>query len=771
MNDRLASWLVQQRQWLFFVGVAIVLVTAYGAKNLYFESDYELFFDDDNPQLLAYDALQSEYTKSDNALFVIAPESGEIFEPQAMALVKELTEQGWLIPNSIRVDSVANFQHTRGEADDLIVEDLIGDPATMTAEDFARAKQIALNEPLLVNNVISNRGHVTAVNVRLEMPEESLERDRRIGEITAHVRELAARMEAKYEGVTIYLAGVVVVNTTFNESSQMDSSTLMPVMFVLVLVLLAWFLRSFAGTVSTIVIIISSILITLGAMGWIGFAFNQVNVTAPTIILTISICDAVHILVIYLRELHKGKEKIAAMKHAMAINMQPVFLTSLTTAIGFASINFSDSPPFREMGTAAAVGVMGAWLMTLLMLPAVMLWLPHKVKGNAERAVPAERIAEFVIKQQKPIFWSSLVIVAVIFSFIPRNDLNDDTLEYFDHTIPLRVAGDFTQANLTGLDTIGYSLNSGESGGIHDPAYLKKVDAFAEWYLAQPDVTHVDSFTSVIKRLNMNLHGDDPAYYRIPDERELIAQYVLLYELSLPFGLDLNNQVNIDKSALRVTARARGLKAQGLIDLDESATQWLQDNSPELATHGSSVSMMFAHIGQNNIYSMIDGSLVALVLISLTLIIALRSWKFGVLSLIPNAFPAGISFGLWGAFVAEVNLAVAAVFSITLGIVVDDTVHFLSKYLRARRELGRNAADSVRYAFSTVGSALLVTTVALSAGFFVLGLSHFGVNSSLGTMVGMTIIIALVFDLMFLPTLLMRFDRAETLPGGKGEAA
>ncbi len=759
MNENLARWLVDQRHWLFLLGLAIVVVTAYGSKNLYFESDYELFFDDDNPQLVAYDELQAEYTKSDNALFVIAPDSGEVFEPKTMALVKELTEAGWLIPHSIRVDSVANFQHTRGEGDDLIVEDLIGDPATMTAEDFARAKKIALAEPLLVNNVISKTGHVTAVNVRLEMPEDRAERDLMINEVTQQVRDLAANLEAKYEGVTIYLAGVVIVNTTFNESSQADSSTLMPIMFVLVLVLLAWFLRSFAGTVTTIVIIVSSILITLGAMGWIGFAFNQVNVTAPTIILTISICDAVHILVIYLREVHKGKDKVTAMKHAMAINMQPVFLTSLTTAIGFASINFSDSPPFREMGTAAAVGVMGAWLMTLLMLPAVMLWLPHKVKGPVERPLPAERVGDFVIKHQRPIFWASLVIVAVIFSFIPRNELNDDTLEYFDHTIPLRVAGDFTQKHLTGLDSIGYSLDSGESGGIHDPAYLKKVDEFASWYLSQPEVTHVDSFTEIIKRLNMNLHGDDPAYFRIPDERELIAQYVLLYELSLPFGLDLNNQVNIDKSSLRLTARATGLKAQGLIDLDDKATQWLRDNAPELVTTGSSVSMMFAHIGQNNIYSMIDGSLVALLLISLTLIIALRSWKFGMLSLIPNAFPAGISFGLWGAFVAEVNLAVAAVFSITLGIVVDDTVHFLSKYLRARRELEHTPEDAVRYAFSTVGSALLVTTVALSAGFFVLGLSHFGVNSSLGMMVGMTIIIALVFDLMFLPTLLMRFDR------------
>ncbi len=764
MNEIFSAWLVDQRRWLFVLGMLLVTAVAYGAKNLYFESDYKIFFDDDNPQLVAYEALQDEFTGSDNVTFIIAPESGVVFNKRTMAVVKKLTDEGWKLPRSIRVDSVANYQHTHGEGDDLIVADLIGDIETMTLEDFARARDIAVNEPLLVNNVISAKAHVTGVNVRLELPDDRIEKDAAIAEIMTHVRALQDEIHTEYSDVRIYLLGVVVVNTAFNESAQNDGRTLMPIMFLLVIILLAWFLRSFASTVTTIVVIFSSILITVGYMGWAGLAFNQVNITAPTIILTISICDAVHILVIYLRQVHRGEDKITAMKHAMSINMQPVFLTSLTTAIGFASINFSDSPPFREMGSAAAVGVMGAWVMTLMVLPAVMLWLPHSVNGPVERPLPAEKMADFVIRHQKGIFWSSIVIVLVIVSFIPRNELNDDTLEYFGHKTALRQAGDFTQANLSGLDSIGYSLKTSESGGIHDPDYLQKVDAFAQWYLSQPEVVHVDSFTEVIKRLNMNLHGDDRAYFRIPDERDLIAQYVLLYELSLPFGLDLNNQVNIDKSALRLTVRAEGLKAQGLIDLDDRATQWLRDNAPELVTTGSSVSMMFAHIGQNNIYSMIDGSLIALVLISLTLIIALKSWKFGALSLIPNAFPAAMSFGLWGMFVAEVNLAVAAVFSITLGIVVDDTVHFLSKYLRARREMGKDATEAVRYAFSTVGSALLVTTAALAMGFLVLALSDFNVNASMGMMISMTIVLALLFDLMFLPTVLMRFDRS---PGQK----
>ena len=193
--------------------------------------------------------------------------------------------------------------------------------------------------------------------------------------------------------------------------------------------------------------------------------------------------------------------------------------------------------------------------------------------------------------------------------------------------------------------------------------------------------------------------------------------------------------------------------------MEERANAWLAENAPSIAAHGSSVSLMFAHIGQNNIEAMMRGSAVALLLIAITLIVALRSFKFGLLSLLPNGFPATISFGLWGMFVGQVNLAVAAVFSITLGIVVDNTVHFFSKYLRARRELGHDTADSIRYAFSTVGAALLVTTVALTVGFLILAQSTFDVNASMGMMTAMTILIALAFDLLFLPGLLMRFDR------------
>ncbi|MBT8148669.1 MAG: MMPL family transporter, partial [Pseudomonadales bacterium] len=220
-------------------------------------------------------------------------------------------------------------------------------------------------------------------------------------------------------------------------------------------------------------------------------------------------------------------------------------------------------------------------------------------------------------------------------------------------------------------------------------------------------------------------------------------------------GLDLNNQVNFDKSAIRVSIYLRELPARELIAFEQRARSWLQQHHPQLESTGSSTWMMFAHMGENNIRSMIKGAVMALLGVTLTIFIALRSLRYALLSLVPNAFPVAITLGIWGLAVGYVNMAVASIFSISLGIIVDDTVHFISKYRRAREQQGRPGEQAIHYAFSTVGSALVVTTLVLAFGFALLGTSSFNLNGHIGVMTTMTVIIALVFDFLVLPPLLL----------------
>ena len=323
----------------------------------------------------------------------------------------------------------------------------------------------------------------------------------------------------------------------------------------------------------------------------------------------------------------------------------------------------------------------------------------------------------------------------------------------------IRNDSDFTTNNLTGVYSIDYSIESGESGGISNPGFQREVDAFANWYRQQPETLHVNSFTEIMTRLNKNMHADNPDWFRLPDERELAAQYLLLYEMSLPYGLDLNNQINVDKSATRFTVSLKTLSTNEILDLEQRVQTWLKKNTQHIkSAMGSGTTIMFANIGKRNIISMLIGTSIALVLISMVLIIALRSIKIGLISLIPNLVPAAMGFGLWGLLVGEVGLSLSVVMSMTLGIVVDDTVHFLSKYLRARREKNMSSEDAVRYAFKTVGRALLTTTIVLVVGFLVLAMSSFQLNAGMGLLTAIVISFALAVDFLLLPAILMKFE-------------
>ena len=341
---------------------------------------------------------------------------------------------------------------------------------------------------------------------------------------------------------------------------------------------------------------------------------------------------------------------------------------------------------------------------------------------------------------------------------VPKNELNDIFVEYFDETVEFRRDSDYAAEHLTGVYYIDYALRSSEVGGISNPDFLKKTEQFSQHLRSLPEVIHVQTITDTFKRLNKNMHGDDPAWYRLPEEREMAAQYLLLYEMSLPYGLDLNNQIDVSKSATKIAVTLDTLSSNEILKLEQETKQWLKENLPDIEASASGPTVMFAHIGKRNIHSMLIGTTIALVLISMILILFMKSFKYGFISLIPNILPAATAFGIWAMYSGEVGLALSVVTGMTLGIVVDDTVHFLSKYIRARREKNMNAEEAVRYAFNSVGIALLVTSIVLITGFMILAQSHFVLNSEMGLLTSAVIALALILDFVLLPPLLMKFD-------------
>ena len=757
--DRYVAATVRLRWPVVALTVLLMLAVTAGARFITVTSDYLVLFRDDNPQLLAFQALENTYSATDRALIAVAPREGSVFTREALGAVVELTDAAWETPYSSRVDSLTNYSHSEalGE-DDLVVAPLVEDAGALGDADLARVETIALDAIEIVGRLVSRDGRAAGVVINFILPEN---RDQAVTEITEHLETLLGQARARHPGIDYYMTGDIALNHAFAEATADDLETLTPIVLLIIVVLTSLLLRSILGTAAIVAVLMFAVGTTMGFAGWMRVVFSPTSSGVPIIVTVIAVADSIHVVTAVLQAMRRGLDRNAAIVESFRINAYPIFLTSVTTAIGFLSLNSADSPPFHDLGNYVAFGVLCAFVYTMTLLPALLAVLPLRARRHESgQAAHFDRFAEFVVARRTVLLWSIAAAVVVLATGVPRIELSDNLTQYFDERYEFRRHSDFVAENLTSLERLEYSLDAGREGGITDPEYLRTVDAFAEWFREQPDVTYVQSFPDIMKRLNKNMHGDDPAFHRLPEDGDLAAQYLLLYELSLPFGADLNDRIDIAKSATRMVVSTSSSWSRELRELDERAQVWIRANAPGLAAEASGLSIMSAHVSQRSIDSMLGGTIFAMVLISFMLIFIFRSIRIGLLSLVPNFIPAVMSFGLWGYFVGHVGIASSVVVAIVFGIIVDDTIHFLSDYLKARRE-GLPAADAVRSAFHTVGHALLTTTVVLSAGFMTFATSGFEVSWSLGLLVTMTIILALAADFLLLPTLLIAIDRKE----------
>ena len=764
MLDRYATWVVQRRWLVLALATLVMLAATAGVPRIGVTNDHRVLFDEHDPELQILEAFDETYTESNNALIAIAPATGTVFTQATLDLIEEMTEAAWRVPYAMRVDSLTNFIHSEADGDDLMVAPLVEGAAGMDDADLRRIENIALGSVELAGRLVSLDGRVGAVVISFALPEET---DAAVLEITDHLRSLLDERrreiaQAGGDGAAFYLTGEVLMNRAFADATQDDMEQLTPVVFLVIVLVTVVLLRSLVATIAVAALLVFAINTTMGLAGWAGTVFNPVNAGVPIIVLTIAVADSIHVVTTALAGLRKGLGRNEAIVESLRANAHPVFLTSVTTALAFLTLNASESPPFHVLGNLVAFGVMAAFAYSMTLLPALLSLLPLRAPKSARGAGFFDLLADFITRRRHLLLWTVGLGVVALATGIWRIEFTDNWTRYFDERYDFRTDTDFVIDHLTGLESWEYSLDAGRENGITDPAYLRQVDAFAEWLRQQPEVGYVQAFPDVMRRLNRNMQGDDPAHDRLPDDPELASQYLLLYELSLPFGRDLNDRIDIAKSATRVTAAARGrLTSAQQRAVDARAQAWLRENAPQLATAATGFTMTFAHLSQRNIDSMLRATILAMGGISLVLMWVLRSWRVGLLSLVPNYIPAIMTFGLWGHIVGQVGLAGSVMTAIAFGIIVDDTTHFLTKYQRARRT-GAAAAEAVRAAFHATGRALWTTTAVLAAGFLVFATSGFEVSFVLGMMVAITVVFALLADFLLLPPLLMILDRSKT---------
>lgn len=755
-----ASWLTRHRWLVLFLSVLLCVTAAAGLGRIGFSSDYRDFFQPDDPQLRAHELLRNAYADDYDAIVAFVPDEGTVFSAKALESIAQFTEQAWTLPHARRVDSLTNHQHAEADEDLLRVSPLYQAQGIRTERSPERVRTIALGEPSLVGRLVSADGTVAGVNISFTLPAPT---ERSMPESVHALRRLIEQHRAEFPDIRIRPGGGILLDTAFEEHAQKDLETVTPVMYGLILVVMFIALRSIMGVLATLMTMTLSVLASLGVTGWLGLKLTAVSVSAPTILTTIAVACSLHIIIYAVRRMASGVQQVEAVRESLAVNMPIVAMACGTDALGFFSMCLSDVPPIATFGVILGVGALAIFVFSVTFLPACLSILP--LKGNQallRQGKALGRLATTMVDWRRPIFVCTAVLAVAGAWFASSNALEDNFIAYFSPEVEFRRDADFINARLTGTHTVYYSIPAPHGMSVASADYLQAVDRFATWLRAQPEVHHVDALSDIVKRIH-RIVMNSPDANRIPADDSQAAQMLLLFEMSLPPGLGLNDQIRVDRSASKLTVAVGDITSAALVDLDRRAYEWMRTNlAPGMATHGTGPSMMFSRIGESNVAGTLKGYVLQILLISVIIGVVMRRWRLGLASLLPNVLPSLLAFGVWGLMVGHVGLSVAVVGVLTYGIIVDDTIHSIYKYHIARTRLGLATRAAIEYAYSHSGCALLLTTLVLVTGFAALTFSDFDLNANLGIMSMLTIGIAGLIDLVLLPPLLYVMDRRGT---------
>ena len=746
--------------WTIAISFLVIAVLTAGVQQLITVNvDLRNHFNDDDPHLIKLEHFEDLYALSDGVLVVVAPSNDTIFTRDTLVAVENLTEALWQTPYSTRVDSITNYSHVEGQEDTLIVEPLVDDAKFLDNKKIEQIRSIALATQETAGRFVSRDGRLAGLTISLALPDK--EREQAKNEVVDALYDLVNRQRAAHPDVEYHIYGELLLDRAVREALTNDMSILAPIALAMMVLVAVFLLHSAWAVCGIFIMIIGVLASSFGLSGWVGLKFYAESGAALFVLMAIAVAHSVHLIQGMTTGRLSGMERTAAITYSLQANARPIFLTSITTAIGFLSLNFSEMPPFRIMGNIVALGAMLAFVYSVTLLPALLSMMPIRASSKQSIGVQFfDRLATFVVSKSTLLLWAFATLSLVSVVGVLRIELNDNNVKLLNESYELRRSADFISDNFSGLDNFEYSLNSGREGGITDIEYLHKVDSFANWLREQPEVSHVTSVADVMKRLNQSLHADADGTYTLPDNSGLAAQYLFLYELSLPVGLDLNNFITFDRSAIRVTVVIKGMSVKEQIELDNRAIAWLQRNAPQMQTGATGVVIVSAYSVKRNIEKMLLGTFIAMSIVSLLLIFEFRSLRLGLLSLVPNFLPAIAAMGVWGYAAGAVSIAASLVTAIAFGIVVDDTIHLLSKYQKSRAE-GKSAAEAIAPTFGLVGRPLLTTTLIFALGFLVFGVSGLSTNQTLGLLVGLMVIIAVVADFLLFPPLLMVLDKAK----------
>jgi predicted RND superfamily exporter protein len=743
-------------------------------QDLQFDNSSEIWFTEADPALRRLTQFQKIFGNDDFVYLVF--EAEHIFSEQGRRLLADLCgEIRRKVPYLRSVTWLGNAEYIEADAEGITISDF-ADPDRQGAE----LKEKALKEKIYHNSYISPDGKTAGMLLELKAyPEGAL--DPRSA-VVAGVREALAGPQ--YAPLDIHIVGQPVLHVDYNEISFTESASFFATCLLLQMLVLYLIGRRFKDVLAPILTILLSLIWTMGMIQVLGYTLNLFIILIPVLLACLCIGDSMHSIAFFHQQRRAGLGVREALCRAMADTGLPCLYTSLTTAAGFLSFLAADIRPFQEMGVYASIGALCAYFLSILLV--LVLYSYDKTRTspapaavlagfNAEMAHPSKAqdifdkllqgVCGINLRYPKAIFVIAVMMTVVALYGYSRLEVETNTAHTLSPKLPLRQSYDFVDERMGGTMSVEIMLDTGTPNGIKELDFLRKAERLQEYLDANADVTKTVSVLDILKKINEAMHGGEPARYRLPENNDTVAQYLLLYEMSN--GRELDKMISFDNRIARLTAKTRSLDTRQVRLLSEGITAFSKDVFGPGVRVEISGNLDWTR-SMNDL--LMDGQrqsfIAALISVSLLMCLALRSLRLGILSMIPNIFPVLMTLGFMGFAGIYMDMPLMSFSAIIIGAVVDDTIHFLFHY-REAFEKTHCYEQALRETFTTTGRPLLFTTMTLFCGFFVLLFSNVMGVMKFGGLACFAFTLALAADFFIMPSILLLFRPLKKTGGCK----
>lgn len=756
--------------------LATVAVLGSQVTKLRMDTSFEALLHESDPSRLEYDAFRDQFGRDELVVLAIGSENvfAADFLERLQAIHRDLEEE---VPYVERVHSLVNARHTRAEEDALFVENLMDDWSEGDSDLSEFERQIRGN-PLYLNNLISLDGHFATIIIETKAstgagsPEQAHPVDAHYlsaeenQEIVEAVNAVADRYRAP--GTVIAVGGTPVASHAFFLATIQDAAFTSVLVLLTITLFLALLFRRVSGIALPWFVVLGALACTCGLMGVLGVPLKLTTTILPSFLFAVGVGDSVHLLSMFYRRIETGSNKEDATAHAMGHSGVPILMTSLTTAVGLLSFSLADLAAIAELGIFTAFGCMMAFLLTIFMLPPFLALVPIKPKAGVARQGKPEvmdriliSFAEFSSRHPMKIMITCILVFVLCMGYMMRLRFSHDTMSWLPERMAIKQDSLLIDQILQGSITLEVIVDTEQENGLHEPAILNRIESVAEdiGRIETDDlrVGKILSINDIVKEIHKALNNNDSAYYTIPQDRKKIAQELLLFEMS--DSDDLARLVNDRFSKTRVTIRTPWIDAVVYEDFIREVSDRFRDAFQGRAEiHSTGAMALLARTISATMSSMVESYVIAIVVITILMILVVANVRIGLLSMLPNLLPIFLVMGFMAAARIPMDVCSIMIGSVAIGLVVDDTVHFLYNFQRYFRRTG-NESEAVRLTLLTAGRAMLITSLILSAAFFVVVFASLKHTARFGYLTGMVILLALLADFVFAPALMILIAR------------